>query len=140
MKKKINSNGKIKNLHGLLTKSLSTAKDLMNLADLLGFKIDWIGFGNDFKSSNGKLQILNLGNWKNQSHWVAVNTESKEYFDPLGSPPDDYIPKDYTTNNHIPVQNMKYGRCGIYVTMFLFYSNRGETDEFFDLFKIGYNE
>lgn len=140
MKKKINSNASIKNLRGLLTNGLTTVKDLHNMADLLGFKIDWIGFGNDFKPSNGKLQILNLGNWKNQSHWVGVNTESKEYFDPLGAPPDDYIPKDYTTNNHIPVQNMKFGRCGQYVCFFLYYSNLGKSDEFFDLFKIGYNE
>ena len=141
MKKKINSNGSIKNLHGLLTKSFTTGNDLMNLADLLGFKIDWIGFGNDFKPSNGKLQILNLGNKRiGGTHWVGVNTETKEYMDPLGAPPDNYIPKDYKTNNHIPVQNMKYGRCGTYVGLWLFYSNRGESDEFFDLFKIGYNE
>lgn len=139
MKKKINSNGSINNLHSLLTKGMTTIKDLHNMADLLGFKIDWIGFGNDFKESNGKLQILNLGSWKNQSHWVGVNTESKIYFDPLGAPPDNYIPKDYK-HYDLPIQNMNYGRCGQYVNLFLFYSNRGELDEFFDLFKIGYNE
>jgi hypothetical protein len=141
MKKKINSNGSINNLHSLLTKGMTTIKDLHNMADLLGFKIDWIGFGDDFKPSNGKLQILNLGNMRiGGSHWCAVNTESKEYFDPLGAPEDNYIPKDYTTNNHIPIQNMKFSRCGQYTVLFLYYSNRGETDEFFDLFKIGYNE
>jgi hypothetical protein len=139
MKKKINSNGSINNLHSLLTKGMTTIKDLHNMADLLGFKIDWIGFGDDFKESNGKLQILNLGSWKNQSHWVAVNTESKEYMDPLSAPPDNYIPKDYK-HYDLPIQNMNWGRCGQYVCLFLYYSNRGETDEFFDLFKIGYNE
>ena len=139
MKKKINSNGSINNLHSLLTKGMTTIKDLHNMADLLGFKIDWIGFGNDFKESNGKLQILNLGSWKNQSHWVGVNTESKIYFDRLSGPPDNYIPKDYK-HYDLPIQNMNWGRCGQYSTLFLYYSNRGETDEFFDLFKIGYNE
>lgn len=138
MKKKINSNGSIRNLHSLLTKSMTTIKDLNNMADLLGFKINWIGFGDDFKESNGKLQILNLGNMKiSGTHWVAVNTESKEYFDPLGAPPDNYIPKNYK-HYDLPVQNMDYGRCGQYCVLFLYYSNRGESKEFFDLFKIGY--
>lgn len=140
MKKKINYNGSIYNLNSLLTKGLTTTKDLHNLSKLLGFKIHWIGFGDDFNESNGKLQVINLGNMRiGGTHWCAVNTESKEYFDPLSAPPDDYIPKDYKYYN-LPIQNMQFGRCGQYCLLFLYYSNRGETDEFFDLFKIGYNE
>lgn len=140
MKKKINYNGSIYNLNSLLTKGLTTTKDLHNLSKLLGFKIDWIGFGHDFNESNGKLQVINLGNMRiGGTHWCGVNTESKEYFDPLSSPPDNYIPKDYKYYN-LPIQNMQFGRCGQYTCMFLYYSNKGESDEFFDLFKIGYNE
>lgn len=141
MKKKINSNGSIYNLNSLLKKSLTSETDLKNLAKLLGFKIDYIGFGSNWSPDKGKLCILNLGNMRiGGTHWTAVNTESKEYFDPLGGPPDDYIPKDYKTNNHMPIQNMRYGRCGQFCAIWLYYSNRGETDEFFDIFKIGYNE
>ncbi len=142
MKKKINSNGSIYKLNSLLRKGMTTIKDLHDLANMLDFKIDWIGFGYDFKPSNGKLQILNLGNFSiGGTHWVAVNTESKEYFDPLGAPPDDrYIPKDYKSNNHIPIQNMKFGRCGQYSVLWLYYSNSGETDEFYNIFKKGYYE
>lgn len=137
MKKKINLNSSF----SIFKKSMTTPKDLNNLADLLGFKIDYIGFGYNWNPNMGKLCILNLGNMRiGGTHWVGVNTETKEYFDPLGAPPDDYIPKDYKTNNHMPVQNMNYGRCGQYVCSFLFYSNKGETDEFFKLFKIGYYE
>lgn len=140
MKKKINSNGSIYKLNSLLKKSLTTKKDLYDLANLLDFKIDWIGFGNDFKPSNGKLQILNLGNFSiGGSHWCAVNTETRDYFDPIGAPPDDYIPKDYKYYN-LPIQNMRFGYCGSYCCLWLYYSNRGELDEFYNTFKIGYNE
>lgn len=140
MKKKINSNNSISHLYGMLTKSMTTAEDLIKLSKLLGFNVDYIGFGKDWSPSLGKLCILNLGNMKmGGTHWCAVNTETKEYFDPLGAPPDDYMPKDYKTNNHMPIQNMKYGRCGQYSILWLYYSNRGESDEFYKLFDIGYN-
>ena len=84
---------------------------------------------------------LNLGNAViGGSHWVAVNNETKEYFDALGAPPPDYIPKDYTSNNGHTIQNLRFQHCGTYCCLWLYYSSKGNTDKFFRLFKKGYYE
>lgn len=134
MKKK---NKLISDFH-LLRKSRTTADDLNKIADMLGFKIDYIGFGYNFPliKNNSKLCILNLGNETiGGTHYVAVNNETKEYFDPLGVMPPNYIPKNYKHNNHYTIQDMDYGHCGEYCVLWLYYSNLGKSDEFFKLFK-----
>ena len=70
----------------LLKKGLTTPDDLRKIADMLGFTIDYIGFGYNFPliKDSSKLCILNIGNRMiGGSHWVAVNNETKEYFDPF---------------------------------------------------------
>lgn len=132
---KIKNINKLLNLN-LINKSITSSEDLYKLAEILGFNIDYIGFGYNFPDieKDCKLCILNLGNdIIGGSHWVAVNTKTKEYFDPLGLPPDNYIPKDYTYNKET-IQNPKFGRCGQYSILFLYYSNLGKSDEFYKLF------
>lgn len=127
----------------LLNKSRTTPNDLRKIADMLGFDIDFIGYGNSYPliKDNNKLSILNLGNSAiGGTHWVAVNNESKEYFDPLGGPPPDYIPSNFKNNNHHTIQNMNWGHCGQYCVYFLYHSNMGKSKDFFKLFKKGYYE
>ena len=129
--------------YSLLTKSKTTPDDLRKLAKILGFNIDYIGFGYNFPEikNNCKLCILNLGNDNiGGTHWVAVNNESKQYFDSLGVMAPYYIPKDYKNNDKYTIQNLDYGHCGQYSTLFLYYSNLNQTDEFYKLFKKGYYE
>ena len=69
----------------LLKKGLTTPEDLRKIAEMLGFHIDYIGFGYNFPliKDRCKLCILNLGNdLIGGTHWVAVNNETHEYFDP----------------------------------------------------------
>ena len=83
-------------------KGLTTPEDLRKIAEMLGSHIDYIGFGYNFQSIKDtcKLCILNIGNdLIGGSHWVAVNNESKEYFDPLGVMPPSNIPKNYKNND-----------------------------------------
>ena len=127
----------------LLDKGMTTPEDLRKIARVLGFHIDYIGFGYNFPliKDTSKLCILNLGNdIIGGTHWVAVNNETKEYFDPLGGPPPDYIPRDYKNNNHHTYQNWRFAHCGQYCVLWLYYSNRGNSDKFFELFREGYDE
>lgn len=127
----------------LLKKSLTTPEDLRKIANSLGFSIDYIGFGYNYPQikDSCKLCILNLGNdLIGGTHWIAVNNETKEYFDPLGAPVPDYIAKDYKHNNHNGIQDMKWGHCGQYCVLWLYYSNKGKSKDFFKLFKKGYYE
>lgn len=121
----------------LLKKSLTTPEDLRKIANSLNFNIDYIGFGYNFPEikDSSKLCILNLGNdLIGGTHWLAVNNESKEFFDPIGAPPPNYIPKDYKNNNNNGIQDIKYGRCGQYCCLFLYYSNKGKSKDFFKIF------
>jgi hypothetical protein len=125
----------------LLEKGLTTPDDLRKIAEMLGFKIDYIGWGYNFPliKDTCKLCILNLGTQAiGGTHWTAVNNETKEYFDPLGVMPPEYIPKDYRNNNHQTIQNMRWGHCGSYCVLWLYYSNQGSTDDFYKLFIEGY--
>ncbi len=127
----------------LLKKRLTTPEDLRKIAEMLGFHIDYIGFGYNFPliKDRCKLCILNLGNdLIGGTHWIAVNNEAHEYFAPLGGPPPDYIPKDYKNNNHRTYQNWRFAHCGQYCVLWLYYSSKGRSKEFFDNFQEGYNE
>lgn len=125
----------------LLNKTSTNATDLNKLANALGFNIDYIGFAYNFPliKDSKKLCILNTGNDSiGGKHWIGVNNKTKEYFDPLGLPMLKFIPKDYKNNNHHTIQNINFGHCGQYSTLWLYYSNLGKMDEFYKLFKEGY--
>ena len=47
----------------------------------------------------------------------------------------DYIPKDYKNNDHRPVKYWRYGGCGQYSVLWLYYSSKGNSEEFFNLFQ-----
>mgnify|MGYP000346764619 CR=1 FL=1 len=100
----------------LLKKSLTTPEDLRKIANSLNFNIDYIGFGYNFPEikDSSKLCILNLGNdLIGGTHWLAVNNESKEFFDPIGAPPPNYIPKDYKNNIQESLYYMNHSFFGM---------------------------
>lgn len=126
-----------------INKSLTSDEDLFQLANSLNFWVDYIGFGYKFDwDSDADLCIFNIGNdMIGGTHWVAVSTKNRIYFDPLGAPPPPYIPVDYSNNDGKTIQNMKWGRCGQYCVLALYYISRyGNLHEFNKQFKVGYDE
>ena len=55
--------------------------------------------------------VMNLGDHGFGTHWVAVHTPSKSYFDSFGMAPPNVVPDDYTWNKHT-YQKMHEVNCG----------------------------
>ncbi|KAG6948483.1 hypothetical protein JG687_00015451 [Phytophthora cactorum] len=68
------------------------------------------------------------------THWLAVSNKDKRYFDPLGLPRPRVIPKDYAYHE-IDIQDPRFGHCGQYSVLWLYYLQHGKEDEFYKLFK-----
>lgn len=122
-------------LNRFLLKEMTTKEDLDKIMRIL--KIDGnVAWQIDF-DKRVPYQILNLGNGLiGGTHWVAVDNVNKRYFDSFGLPPPPMIPRDY---EWIPlqIQDINYGHCGQYATLFLWYSKKNEVDQFFNLFTTG---
>jgi hypothetical protein len=67
------------------------------------------------------------------THWMAVSNKDKKYFDPLGLPRPRVIPKDYTYHE-IDIQNPRFGHCGQYCVLWLYYLQHNQLDKFYNLF------
>lgn len=122
----------LQRIRSILRKSLTKKHELIELMDLLNVPatVDW---QMDFNESK-PYQILNLGNGIiGGTHWVAVDNKNRRYFDSFGLPPPDPIPKDYEWQP-IQIQDINYGHCGQYATLFLYYSQKGELDKFYNMF------
>lgn len=124
------------NLLNILQKSSTNKTDLYKLLDELevkNVKIDW-GYNHDRNKYD--YMILNIGNGlTGGSHWVAVSNKHKRYFDSFGMPPRSYIPKDYEWTP-LQIQDIRFGRCGQYAALFLYYCSKNEIDKFYNLFHI----
>lgn len=118
-------------IQSLLNKSMTTRDELEKLLELLHIKGN-VAWSIDFDASQ-PTQILNIGNGLiGGTHWVAVDNIHKRTFDPFGLPPVPFIPKDY---NWVPldVQNIRYGHCGQFCALWLYYSLRNDIDKFYEL-------
>lgn len=120
-----------KTLSEIIRGSVSTQADLEKLCKKLGLDVhfDWL----DNFDPNIKLQILNMdADHIGGSHWIAIYN-NQYYFDPLGLP----IARDnlnYLEWTTIPIQRWKFGACGLYCVLFLYYANIDEIDKFYNLF------
>jgi hypothetical protein len=119
-----------------IAKSGTTKSDLYEILDSLDLsrdvKIDW---GYRF-NKGAPMMILNLGNnITGGTHWVAVDNLNKRYFDSFGLAPPRYIPNSYEWTP-LQIQNVNFGHCGQYATLFLYYSKMNEIDKFYNLFNI----
>ena len=116
----------------IIRNPVSTVKDLDKLAKKLGLNIkyNWI----DDYDPNAKLQILNIDEKHFGTHFVAVYN-NEFYMDPLGLP----IARDslnYLQYTTIPIQNYKYGACGLYCLDFLYHAIRNDIDGFYAQFNM----
>ncbi len=121
-----------KNFNKIINKSGTNKDDLNKLLAHMGIRagIDW---GYNF-NKRIPMMILNLGKFQG-THWVAVDNKHKRYFDSFGLPPPEYIPKDYEYTT-LQIQDINTGRCGQYVSLWLYYSSINEIDKFYNMFTI----
>lgn len=120
-------------LNRFLRKQMTTKEDLERMMKILGIDGN-IAWQIDFDKKI-PYQILNLGNGLiGGTHWVAVDNLNKRYFDSFGQPPPPIIPPEYEWMP-LQIQDINYGHCGQYALLFLWYSMRGEIDQFYNLFK-----
>ncbi|GMF34663.1 unnamed protein product [Phytophthora lilii] len=114
--------------------SRTTDDQLMKLANSLGVKVDQIDF-KQYLDISKDYCILNMGTPQiGGTHWLAVSNKHKAYFDPLGLPRPRVIPKDYSYRE-VEIQNPRFGHCGQYCVLWLYYLQHGRVDDFYKLFK-----
>jgi hypothetical protein len=83
-----------------------------------------------------KNYIINLDNYGGGSHWVAMNTSKKIYFDSYMQPKINEIPKDYkTSSQHKQLQSIESTDCGGLCCLWLYYINYKSNSEYIKLFK-----
>jgi hypothetical protein len=120
-------------IQSLLNKSMTTKEDLERLLKMLKLNGN-VAWSMDFDASK-PVQILNTGNsLMGGVHWVAVDNIHKRAFDPFGLPPNQFIPSSYHWDP-IDVQNIRYGHCGQYCALWLYYSVRDNIEGFYHIFK-----
>jgi len=77
--------------------------------------------------------IVNIGN---STHWVAINTTHKLYFDSYAQPPPNEVPRNYKlAKPKKEVQSIDSTDCGQLCALWLYYINYKSNDEYFELFK-----
>ena len=118
----------------LIHQSSNTADELLKLANRLNIKVDQIDFKQYF-NPNVDYCILNMGTPEiGGTHWLAVSNKDKMYFDPLALPRPKVIPRDYEYIM-IDVQDIRFGHCGSYCLLWLWYLQNDTITNFFKLFK-----
>lgn len=110
----------------------SSTNDLYTLADKIGLK-DLIVIRkkqfNNVKNNYTNI-ILNLDDINNGSHWCAINTKHKIYFDSYNQPPPKIIPKDYKqANSQFEIQSLDSKFCGQISILFLYYLQKNKNPD-----------
>lgn len=118
-----------------LTQKTSTT-DLYNLADQIGLDIIVIS-KKEFPQCKRDHEsiVMNLDDTTG-THWVAINTKKKVYFDSYNQPPPMCIPRNYKESNHdFEVQSIDAQDCGQLSVLFLYYCKHKSIGAYYDLFK-----
>ena len=144
MKKKIikirtNCLAKSFSVSSILKKPMTTRSDLeflLNKLEIEPFRVVWL---KDADPNYREAQVINLGNKTiGGSHWVC--TYDGKYFDSFGM----VVPQKFEDAGYewvgLPIQDMRYGYCGSYVCLFLYYAKMNEIDKFYNLFQIDPND
>lgn len=117
----------------IIDESRTSDLDLLKLAKALDVKVDQIVF-KQYLDKKKNYCILNMGTPAiSGTHWICVSNKDKIYFDPLNLPRPRVIPSDY---KQFPfrIQNERFGRCGQYVLLFLWYLQHDSLANFMRLF------
>jgi hypothetical protein len=122
-------------LEQIIRSSVDSDSDLLKLAKAMDVKVDQIVF-KQYLNKNKEYSILNMGTpMIGGSHWIAVSNKDKLYFDPLGLPPPKVIPRDYKYYK-INIQDYRYGHCGDFVVLWLWYLQHDKLSDFYKSFKL----
>jgi len=121
----------------------SSTSDLYDLAKKVGLKDLIVIRKKDFHNYKNSYEniIINLDDVANGSHWCAVNTKHKIYFDSYNQPPPNVIPKDYKqANSQFEIQSLDSQFCGQISILFLYYLQKNKNPdkgikEFYSKFK-----
>lgn len=120
---------------GIIKLSRTKDSQLLELAKELGVQVNQMDF-KQFMNPKADYAILNMDVARigGGSHWIAVSNKDKMYFDPLGLPRPRVIPPSYKYRE-IDIQDPRFGHCGQYCILWLYYLQHGKLDDFFKLFK-----
>jgi len=123
-----------KSVSEIIRSSVTSKADLEKLAqklDLENVNFCWIDdYLPTMKNAICNIDSDHIGG----THWVSIY-DNEYYFDSLGLP----IARDklnYLQYTTLPVQNYKFGGCGSYAVLWLYYANMNEIDKFYSLFNI----
>ncbi len=90
---------------------------------------------NILKHKKYKNIIMNLDDFNNGTHWVALNTDKKLYFDSYAQLPPLNVPKNYKmASDHIELQDIEGTNCGALCALWLYYINKKNNKSFYKLF------
>lgn len=89
--------------------------------------------GEIHKSRNDNL-IINLDDFGEGSHWVALNKSHKLYFDSYNQPKPEEIPRDYKQHGKI-IEGINQEDCGQLCVLWLYYINNSSEKQFYNLFR-----
>jgi len=121
----------------------SSTNELYNLANKLELENLIIIRKNKFNRYKNDYEniIINLDDINNGSHWVAINTKKKIYFDSYNQKMPNIIPKDYKqANSQFEIQSLSSEMCGQLCVLFLYFLQKIKNSdkaikEFYKLFK-----
>jgi hypothetical protein len=115
----------------------SSSYDLYRLSEAIGLDGLIIITKRDFPLYEKHFEniIINM-NDESGTHWVAVNTLKKVYFDTYNQPPPNIIPKKYKISNHnFEVQSIDAQDCGQLSLLFLYFIKFRSIPDFYKMFK-----
>lgn len=119
----------------IIKSSVDSDEDLLKLAKAMNVKVDQIVYKQYFDASKDYC-ILNMGTPATSgTHWIAVSNVDGIYFDPLGLPPPRVIPRHYKYY-HVNIQDYRYGHCGDYCVLALWYLQHRTIDGFYKAFNL----
>lgn len=80
--------------------------------------------------------IINLDSYGHGSHWVALNTKKKLYFDSYAEEMPRDVPRDYKkASDWKQLQSLEAEDCGPLCCLWLKYINSYSNKEYYDLFE-----
>jgi hypothetical protein len=125
----------ITDIRHIIMSPIDSDSDLLKLARVLDIQVDQTVF-KQFMDRKKDYCILNMGTPEiGGTHWVAVSNKDKLYYDPLGLPRPVVIPRDYKEIN-VRIQDYRYGHCGDYVILWLYYLQHNQLGAFYKLFTL----
>ena len=121
------------------TKRTSTS-DLYKLCKELGLTNVHVCRQSDLKQtlSNKRIRniIINLDDYGGGSHWVAINTPKKMYFDSYAQYPPLSVPKVYKmASQKKEIQSIEATDCGALCALWLYYINYKSNPDYYQLFR-----